>query len=103
MRTQSNLFLLVQNMINEGIKSVAIIQSPDYCGGHNQELQLSPNKDEDWYNDLPDFTYVEWEGSPIDLLIDDPWLNKHKEPLHEEPYDSEWPWWWEVPQWWDLN
>lgn len=96
-RYNSGLFLLVQKLINDGVKSCAIIQSPDYSGGHNQGLSFSTEENNwHWYEDLPDFTYVEWTGRPIDLLKDDPWLSSHKEPLHEEPYDNEWPWWYEL-------
>lgn len=95
-RTANNLFGKVQNLIDNGVKSVSIIQSPDYCGGHKQSLCFSSNEDEDWWADLPDFTYVEWNGRPIDLLIQDPWLNNHYEPFHEEPGDLDWPWYEEI-------
>ena len=95
-RTESGLFLKVQNLINNGIKSCAIIQTPDWNGGHDQSLCFSKDETEDWYDGLGDFEYVEWIGRPIDLLKDEPWLNYHKEPFHEEPYDGEYPWWAEL-------
>lgn len=84
--------LLVQRLINLGIKSISIISYPDYCGGRDEEMQFSSDQEEDWYKDLPDFTYVQWVGRPIDLLKEEPSLLSHKEPIHEEPYDSEWSW-----------
>lgn len=95
-RDQNNLFLMVQKMLDDGIKSVAIIQSPDYSGGHDQSIYSSSDKDEDWYEGLQPFTYVEWEGNPIDLLKNEPWLDMHKEPFHSEPYDSKWPWYLDI-------
>lgn len=95
-KNSSGLFLMVQKLIDDGVKSCAIIQSPDYRGGHDQELQFSRDENEDWYEGLGDFCYVEWVGRPIDLLKEDPWLNCHKEPFHEESYDSEWSWWSEI-------
>jgi len=95
-RDERGLFQRVQYLIDNGIKSCAIIQSPDWSGGHNQVLSFSKDENEGWFDGLGDFEYVEWTGRPIDLLKDDPWLNMHKEPFHEEPYDYEWSWWQEL-------
>ena len=84
---------LIQNMKRSGVKSVSIIQTPDYSGGYRQQLHYSSDEDEDWYADLGDFTYVEWVGTPIDLYKKEPWLCDHIEPFHEEPRDYERPWW----------
>lgn len=80
-------------MINNGIKSVAIIQSPDWNGGHDMGLYFDPDPEKDWYEDLGEFSYVEWRGHPIDLLKDMPTLDSHREPFHETPRDYEWEWW----------
>lgn len=93
MRTEKGLFTRVQYLLDKGIKSCAIIQSPDWNGGHNQSLHFSSDENEDWYEGLGDFCYVEWVGRPIDLIKEEPCLNSHKEPLHEETYDLEWSWW----------
>lgn len=95
-RNTKGLFTRVQYLLDNGVRSCAIIQTPDYNGGHNQCLLFSSDENEDWYEGLNDFCYVEWVGRPIDLLKDDPWLDSHKEPLHEDPYDSEWSWWVEL-------
>lgn len=84
--------LLVQRLINLGIKSIAIISYPDYCGGREEKMRFSSDPKEDWYKDLPNFTYVEWTGRPIDLLKEEPSLLIHKEYFHEEPYDYEESW-----------
>lgn len=72
---------MIQNLIDLGIRSVAIILSPDYSGGYNQEMVWSTDPDEDWWEGLGDFCYVEWQGRPIDLLKDDPWLKAHKKSI----------------------
>lgn len=95
-RYNTGLFFRVQKLINDGVKSCAIIQTPDWNGGHNQSLFFSNDENVDWYEGLGDFEYVEWVGRPIELLTQEPWLNSHKEPFHEEPYDNEWPWWYEM-------
>ncbi len=83
---------IVKNLKKKGIKSIAIISVPDYAGGREEVFVFSKNEDEDWWEDLDSFSYVEWNGTPDDLPIVDPVLTSHVEPFHEEPRDYEWNW-----------
>ncbi len=88
---------IVKKLMAKGIKSCAIIQTPDYSGGHRQRLNFSKDENEDWYDGLGNFSYIEWEGTPQDLLMKEPRLNNHFEPFHEESRDEDYPWF-EAPE-----
>lgn len=88
-----NELLIIHNMKRAGIKSVAVIQTPDNSGGYRQQLQFSSDVNEDWYAGLGAFTYVKWIGKPIDLYKQEPKLSDNIGPFHEKPRNCERPWW----------
>ena len=85
------LILLVSYIKGWGYRRVAILQTPDYNGGHTQELIFSTTEDFDWVV-LKPFEYIIWEGTPIDLIKEMPTLDAHFEPFHAVPYNREWNW-----------
>ncbi len=72
-----------------GFKSCAIIRTPDYSGGHRDNLAFSRDENEDWWADLDPFCYVEWNGSVADLYKEWPEMTCHREYPHEDPVDYE--------------
>jgi hypothetical protein len=62
---------------------VSVLSVPDWNGGHRPGLT---GYVED-VHDLPDFTYIEAEGNPRDLM--DMVFSAHAEPFHEDPIDWE--------------
>jgi hypothetical protein len=68
------------NMVNNG-KAFAIVQTPDYNGGHYFRIE------KDLKSDLGDFEYYAWIGTPQQFAEQCPVFLAHAEPLHEEPVD----------------
>lgn len=72
-----------------GFKSCAIIRTPDYSGGYRDRLKFSGDYNEDWWDGLDPFCYVEWNGTIADLYKEWPTMEMHREPFHGEPIDEE--------------
>lgn len=89
-------FKLIQMLINDGIKRVAIISTPTYTGGRKETMIFSKDPLDYFEDYLEDFTYIEWEGRPIDLLKTNPILCEVTSVFHEEPHEYVWPWWEEI-------
>lgn len=70
-----------------GFRSCAIISVPDFNGGHMDHLVFSYDPDEDWYEDLDPFNYVEWSGSIVDLYREWPDMTCHREVPEEIDYE----------------
>ena len=78
-----------QMLLDNQISSVAIVQVPDYCGGHKFNALLNMSREEigEWLQDQ-DFTYLEWYGDASDAIKhrkDIFW--SHVERFHEEAMD----------------
>ena len=68
--------LLIQKILRAGIKSVAVIYSPE-SGGYRERLVFSNEENKDWSSQLRGCEDLEWVGKPIDLYREAPLLCDH--------------------------
>jgi hypothetical protein len=71
------------------VKTITVLSYPDWNGGRQCGV-LFNKTEEEVYDDLPDFTYVEWWGDATEVLRHRKMkFFDHFEPFHEGAYDIE--------------
>ena len=86
MKTTMNKEQFAELLAKNGINDVTIIRTPDWCGGHGYRIEI--NRDPE--DPLGDFEYIEFEGDRSKTVSKrNMRFFGHKEPLHEEPYDTD--------------
>lgn len=71
------------------VKTVTVLSNPDYCGGCRHSILFNLSREEA-YDNLSDYTYVEWWGDTTEILRHRNMVfSDHFEPFHEEAYDFE--------------
>lgn len=78
----SDLQLLAMcNMLQNG-RGFAVVQKPDYNGGHYHSI-------EPLGYECKNFEYVAWEGTPAKYVKERPTFTTHVEPFHSPVYELE--------------